>query len=79
MNLSSEVVFLVDGIVVQNSNTFSVTIFTQLFVILNRGLKSYYSSNIKLSYIFFLKKKLTLTKLKITRGITWLPFLEIHW
>ena len=63
MNLSSEVVFLVDGIVVQNSNTFSVTIFTQLFVILNRGLKSYYSSNIKLSYIFFLKKKLTLTKL----------------
>ena len=35
MNLSSEAVFLADGIVVQNSNTFLLNIFLQLFLILN--------------------------------------------
>ena len=49
MNLFSEVVFLADGIVVQNSNTFLLTQFKQLFVTLNCGMKSYYSSNIRLS------------------------------
>ena len=39
MNLSLEVVFLVDGIVVQNSNTFLLTQIKQLFVTLNCGMK----------------------------------------